>query len=362
MPVARKDLRRITKRKATPRLKNAPQPTAQTAQLPTPPPPQPQQPVYIEDDNAVEMLLATLTGETPVNYWEPAPVAAATRPTQVNYYTYQEQPQPAVAAPATIKRAPQTQVNYYTKQDPPARPPQQPRLLLRQAYKLASEACMVVGLEAEGEYNATIRLANGKEHLTLTFEDLLCLRGSAVASAVKKYFEDYELFLPLYLDSILVESKPNGGGVVFTNYSLPANPSAQDYTLDRRSSSLILRYEGWTSLEKSFDCIESYFLICLHCAPSVKSLVARYINYLTSYYRRRLIPTTQVNAETIEFVSTELPQFMRELNISRIPPQTPVDSDAARLFMMPWIDAEVRRYCTNNIVKNVINDLRSVNY
>lgn len=333
VPVARKDLRRIVKRKRvdTSRMKNVPVVAAV-----------PQQP---SDD--LEQLIASLNDDAVME--TPAPV------TQVNYYTYPENPsqpsQSAAVAPPSAPPPPPPPPQPHTQQTV-----QQPRLLIRQAYKLAAEASVVVGLEFDGSYEATINLVNDHGNLTLTFEDLLCLRGGAVTSVVKRCMDGFELFQPLYLDSILLEPLVSGGGIVLTNYAL------QDdlYSPERRSSSLTLHADGWASFEKTFDCVESYYRICTECTPVVQSLVTRYTDYLTTHYRRRMLmtsPRPYLSPEVIQYVSTDLPLFLRELTETRLPKR---ESTPAQSVTTPWLDAEVRRFCVTTIVDNVLDSIRCV--
>jgi len=337
VPVARKDLRRIVKRKrvATPRVKNVP--TSAAAPATAPP-----------DD--IEQLLASLNDEAMLE--TPAPVTTST---QVNYYTYPENP-PLPSLPQTLPPPPPPPPSQLQTSPTASAKVQQPRLLIRQAYKLGTEARVVVGLESEGGYDATIHLVNAQDHITLTFEDLLCLRGSAVTSVVKRCMDGFELFQPLYLDTVLLEPLVSGGGIVLTNYAL------QDdlYSPERRSSSLTLHFDAWASFEKTFDCVESYFRICEECSSVVQSLVCRYTDYLTTHYRRRMLitsPRPYLSPEVIQYVSMDLPQFLRELNEYRLPKR---DSTPAQTIMSPWLDAEVRRFCVTSIVDNVLDSIRCV--
>ena len=215
---------------------------------------------------------------------------------------------------------------------------------------------MVIGLESEDGYDATIRLVNEHGHIKLTFEDLLCLRGTAVITVVKKCMDGGGLFQPLYLDSLLLEPLPGGGGVIFTYYSLPA-----DYSPERRSSSLTLHYDAWASLEKTFDSVESYYRICVECTPVVQSLVTRYTDYLVSHYKRRLLvssPRPYLSSEVIQYITADLPQFLRELNEPRLPRRSTA-TPPSQYLIRPWLDSEVRRFCVANIVDCVLGSIRS---
>lgn len=281
-----------------------------------------------------------------------------------------------------------------------------PRLLLRQAYKLANEACVVVGLESTEDYATSIYLVvAGHTSVKLTIEDILSLNSAGVSGCVDKYLllenQSTSFLSPIYLDSIVIEQSSDKSNICFTNYRIrpKLNHNSCSYTptqsyymqsranvppqnqIIRQTSSVVLSNVGWSYLKRVLDCVQSYYKLCEELSPLVDNLVNRYTTFFTRHYRPRatlLFNGLKASTGLVRLINSELPSFMQcELNASRLPASNDYnncegddwkqwelprqhqyyESTPLRTAMLPWVDSEVRRYCISNVIENVLKRL-----
>jgi len=300
----------------------------------------------VEDPVALDMesLLATLTDDA-----TPLP----------DYYTYEEPPQ--------------TKVNYCTYNVQPRPKIPEPRLLLRQAYKLATEAYAVVGLESKGDFEPSIYLVNDTSNVKITFEDFMSLTGVCVVSSVNRLFDESVPFQPVHLDKITVEVSATRGLHIY-NYDIR---SYKQFTVSgeteppRFPSGLHLQKDGWTALTRMFDCIENYYKLCAELSMLVPHLIDRYSRYFVRRYKPQALllttntssmyPVPSLNPDMKQFVTTELPTNIKALSEYRLPVELQThwyQTSPLREALTPWVDAEVRRYCIPNIIDSVLDGLK----
>lgn len=358
----------------------------------------------IDDDNARDVPLTLLY--TPTNN------GPSTSYPQVNYYTTMTTEAPTTPVPTvptdsrlenlTTASALQ-QLPHQSQQTSAAarRICIEPRLLLRQAYKIGNEASAVIGLESSRDYKPAVYLVNSQaDSVSLTFEDFLSIRCSSVYQSIEQYFvsnnnnicvgsdridHNIELFTPFYLDTILVEPVQNGGsehaialcnyhmkiGDRYSNRVLPKTFNETDIV--RQDFVIYLNPAGWLAFKRIFDCIETYYSLCTECSPVVQHLISRYSRFLTKHYKTKALLSTSncllntippsLEQELIYYVSKDLPLFIEDLNVSRVVSEKAdyfYEITALRQAMTPWIDAEVRRFCVANIVESVLENLKYV--
>lgn len=229
---------------------------------------------------------------------------------------------------------------------------------------------------------------NNQTSITLTYEDLLSLRSVAVGRAVDKFFHEGMPFSTAYMDTVLVEPCGNNT-IALCNYQMQPKTVINRHSLGRgesdilrQTSTVILHPTGWSALKRLFDCMESYYNICAECSPIVRSLVARYCQYLSRHYRTRAMLTANtsgngagcnnaspissgvnhLDSDLVRHIHSDLPTHLQELDERRLPSSdsmldSSLDYNAVRYSMTTWIDSEVRRYCGPNIVDSVIENL-----
>lgn len=326
IPAPRKDLSKVTKRK-----RSAPKPTADAATDTT---------ADLGTDLDMDLILAALTDEARPQYYAPE------KPTE-------------------------TRVNYCTYANNVQLKPREPRLLLRQAYKIATEAYAVVGLESKGDYDPSIYLVNDISSVRLTFEDLISLSSVSVVSAVEKLFKDSVGFQPFHLDKITVEVSATGG-LYFYNYDVyNYKQISAESQAPRPPNGLYLQRIGWNAFKRLFECIENYYKLCAEVSTLVPHLVDRYSKYFTRRYKPKALlltsntssmyPVPALSPDMKQLVTTELPLDLKTLCEYRLPvePQSHwYSSSPLREALTPWVDAEVRRYCVVNIIDSVLESLK----
>lgn len=316
-----------------------------------------------------EALVASLTDDVIMNETAPS--------TQVNYYTTYQPPQP----PAP----------------PPPPPPQeiaQPRLLLRQTYKLANEAELIVGLESSVGYNASVYLVGRQASVKLSYEDILSLRSATIIGTIDKYLNavNNPTLSTIHLQSIMLEAAPynniNGGGgggggaIAVLNYQIrprcynfyqqSQQQQQQQSSMEiiRQSNGVVFTAVGWTYLKRILECAQFYYKVCAECTVQVRNLVERYSRFLTIHYtpRAMLSSARGKDATLIRYISGDLPTMMQsELNSARLPDLPAAAADygygdyneisSPVSTLQPWIDSEVRRYCIANVIDKVFENL-----
>lgn len=337
--------------------------------------------------------------------------------TQVHYYTYEVSPHQVIPSQLASSTSIQPQSgtttllqdpsNYYNQplQTKTARQPEwEPRLLLRQLYKVANQADAVVGIESTSNYNASMYLVNTQSSISFTMEDLLSLQSSRVVNALDKFFNGVTTGFPLlYFETILIEPIPtnnaaegNTTAVAIYNYVLRPQPARQRsmYSdcdrasgralpdVSRQTPALMLHSTGWNAFKRLFDCIESYYHICIASSPTIRLLIERYCKYFVKHYKATvMLSSRNINSGNpsslrlpsgaYQHINTDLPLLLRELSERRIP-HNHGDSDIGisggyhqlnsntllQRALMPWMDSEVRRYCAPNICVAVIQELK----
>ena len=323
----------------------------------------------------LEAILAELEGPC-------EPQDPSTNQTQVHYYTYMPQQQYG------YQTTPQQPVSYKTQE------PQQgheasaeslkhgsarklqlePKLLLRQMYRLYNHTDVVVGLESSCGYNATIYLVSSQASVNFTIEDLLSVRSISVLGVLDEYFNNSSAqpFQSFYFNTVLIKAGHNKT-VSICNYQVRASP-LQRQVLDRdvlcQTTSLMLYASGWNALKRSFDCIESYFRICQECSPIVQHLITRYCQYFTKHYKTAVLlsaatnkndnGTLKVPLEIERHITKDLPLFLADFDESRLPYSGGWDFQTSQLqvSLTPWIDSEVRKFCSSTICEAVFQDIK----
>lgn len=383
-------------------------------ELPPPPPPalqpqhQPSQPLAVTSNNN---NYSTTSGEGS---------------TQVHYYTYDVTPQTAAAAPSTLYYQ-QQQHQQHQQQHHHHHHPQsatkvisyipsttttttattctsqdsqewEPRLLLRQLYKVSNQADAVVGLESSRDYRASIYLVNAQSCVNVSIDDLLSVQSSRVINAVDKFFFNGSIFATFYFDTILVEVTASGGSSIsICNYTVklpqtassrggggggPLPSSSPDVSRQTTSPPLQLTVKGWNDFKRLFNCIESYYRICLFCSPTIQSLITRYRNYFVKHYRNAILLTVsqssssgssnsanssllKIPSGSYQHINVDLPSALRELDERRLPAATAEEQQqdeqpslASSTLLLPWMDAEVRRFCAPNICSAVLREIK----
>lgn len=281
----------------------------------------------------------------------------------------------------------------------------EPRLLLRQSYKVSNQADAVIGLESRHDYRASAYLVTTQACVKLNFEDLLSVQSISVSSVMDNYFnsEGAKGFSPFYFDSIIIEPSSNGPSYGKTtvatidiyNYQLSSTQRTLYQTamtgMTRQSPSIVLNYNGWTALKRLFHCIESYYRLCVDCSPVVQSLIERYCDYFGKHYNtvaqqaraNNVAGNNRLPLATYHHIKTDLFVLLRELNESRLPAahwSTEINDDSpahnthssnatattTRLTtafdrvkcLLPWIDSEVKKFCSTNICGQVLQRLK----
>lgn len=316
------------------------------AMLELPPPPLPQQqPLAVTSNN--NNYLTTSGGDgigpTQVHYYMYAPQSAAAPSTL--YYQQQHPPQPATKVisyiPSTTTTTSATAATTTsTSQD---NQEWEPRLLLRQLYKVGNQADAVIGLESSRDYRASIYLVNAQSCVNVSIDDLLSVQSSRVVNAVDKFFFNGSIFSTFYFDTILVEVTADGGSTIsICNYTvkLPQTAAVRGGGGGVRSSPdvcrqtsppLQLTVKGWNDLKRLFNCIESYYRVCLVCSPTIQSLITRYRNYFVKHYRNAIVLTVspansagnngllKIPSGSYQHINVDLPLALRELDERRLP-------------------------------------------
>lgn len=317
-------------------------------------------------NNDYEYLLASLTDACDVPETQAA--VGSIQP-KVNYYKYAKDQQP----PQQQESSQQQSENISSAVE------EKPRLLIRQVYKLVTEACVVVGLEWDN-CQAAIYFTNEASNVRLTFEDLIAIQSVNVSSVVDRYFGNTKnnYFQPFYLNSLVIEVDEDGGdgGSIslcnFTAKSCSPIITAEN-VVKHESRRLTLHQDGWSALKRLFASIETYYSICVGCTPVAQYLMARYSRYLSRHYRAYALLSASssgaaaLSQDLIRYVKSDLPLFMQNLTVKRLPVDIRSDfwfdndaSSTPHSVLMPWIDAEVRRYCVPLITDSVLDNLKYV--
>lgn len=368
-------------------------------ELPPPPPPLPQQqqqPLAVTSNN--NNYLTTSSGDgigsTQVHYYTYAPQSAAAAPSTLYYQ--QNQPHPPQSAAKVISYIPSTttasaaatSTTTSTSQD---QQEWEPRLLLRQLYKVSNQADAVIGLESSRDYRASIYLVNAQSCVNVSIDDLLSVQSSRVVNAVDKFFFNGSIFSTFYFDTILVEVTAGGGSTIsICNYTvkLPQTAAAaagrggggagvrsSPDVCRQTSTPLQLTVKGWNDLKRLFNCIESYYRICLVCSPTIQSLITRYRNYFVKHYRNAILLTVspsssagnnsllKIPSGSYQHINVDLPLALRELDERRLPTaeqegDNEYQQTLASTLLLPWMDAEVRRFCAPNICASVLQEIK----
>lgn len=396
LPAPCKDLNKLLPKR---KRKAPPQPPLSRQQSP----PDPPKMSALNKTDFLESLLAEMHDENACDVSPPLPPRSYP---QINYYTTAVAVDPAAldvcqngdrAASAAASATATTSIDSTHTASAAATQTRrtciEPRLLLRQAYKIATDASAVVGLESIRDFKPSIYLVNQQaDSVSLTFEDFLSLRCSSVCQAIDRYLSPTdvgynhhnELFTPYYLDTVLVEPVQNGSdyAIALCNYHMKTGDRYCNRVLPRvycesdivrQDYVIYLRPAGWTAFKRIFDCVETYFNLCLECCPVVQHLINRYSRFLTKHYKTKALLATSncllntippsLEQELIHYVSKDLPLFIEDLNESRLSSEKIdyfYESSPLRQALTPWIDAEVRRFCVLNIVECVLENLKYV--
>lgn len=290
--------------------------------------------------------------------------------------------------------------------NPPQPPPtmespdQEPRLLMRQIYRIANQADAVIGLECTRNRKASIYLVNNNSSVNLTLEDVLSLRGKCASVTIDNYFSSGNEFSPIYLDTVVIESCGNGN-IIVGNYLITQSrdyfttqkrmylhDEAQSANLPqgvdifRHSSRVVFNADGWKSLRRMFDAIEHYYGICLECSPVIQQLIQRYGRFFSRNYRTKAIINTytkqqasaenqnpansdfplSVSPDLTRQILADLPYHLSDIHEWRLPLEPHLDNwyerSPLRQSLLPWIDAEVRRFCVSNIAASIVDQLQ----
>ena len=265
-------------------------------------------------------------------------------------------------------------VNYYTYEPPPPPPPPQvpqtaelnkePRLLVRQAYKLTFDTSVVIGVECVKDYNPSIYLVNRHLSVVIPIEDLFWLRSITIITAIDRYFSENLHFEPICNKTVCIEALLNQKTVRIVNRTCWTEMSNEPH------EGLHLNVGGWTALKKHYDCIESYYNVCSELSLTTHYLTYRYARYLASHYYKSEdssleSDTSPLDPAVVNFVSADLPNFLRELSVRRLPAEEQpqwYQTTPLREALTPWLDSEVRRYCVPNIVEEVLEHLKYYNH
>lgn len=337
-----------------------------------------------------ESLVAALTDDAMVEAPPPTshPSSLAPRATTSDSNNY------STSVPAN------TQVHYYYSNNAslpqvpskscktPLQQPRswEPRLLLRQSYKVSTQADAVIGLECSLDFKASIYLVSSQTSVNISIEDLIGLRTAA--NTIDKYFDGTVQFPPMYFNSVLLETAITETGehvISLSNFEVRVQQSTfrtamgggKQQASDNvcQSPAILLHSTGWSAFKRLFDCIEVYFnILQSECSPSVQYLTTRYCKYFVRHYQTLVqlkfneqnLASNQsalkLPVDTVRHISTDLPLVLAELNEKRISSSDQesqwFESTPSRQALLPWIDAEVRRFCVPNICDNVLQDLK----
>lgn len=295
-------------------------------------------------------------------------------------------PPPPPPQPSTVQPSACQANNYYTYKTSspsslPAAKQWKPRLLIRQAYRLGDGNDIVIGLESTGDYKPSIYLVGETGSALLTIEDLLGLRSLMENRTICEYLTDKKsVFESVLLDTIAVSPARNGLLCVYNFHMKPNNIYNTELignepmnVCHESSPPLFLHQTHWNALKGILDCVESYYSTCAECSRTVHYLIHRYTRYFTKHYRARALISkntsaagpTSLNSELTQIITADLPTILQyQLNETRIPMEPSQDGwynpTPLRTAMIPWIDAEVRRYCASNILDSVLDTLTYV--
>lgn len=160
-----------------------------------------------------------------------------------------------------------------------------------------------------------------------------------------KFSFNGSIFSTFYFDTILVEVTAGGGSTIsICNYTvkLPQTAAAgrggggggvrsSPDVCRQTSPPLQLTVKGWNDLKRLFNCIESYYRICLVCSPTIQSLITRYRNYFVKPYRNAILQTgspansatnnslLEIPSGSYQHINVDLPLVLRELDERRLP-------------------------------------------
>lgn len=286
VPTAHKDLSKVVKRKRSRSVRSVRTPAVNKEDWPDV--------TVVTPAMDIESLLATLSEDTALMNCTSPP------------------PQPAAPPPQ------QTKVCYYSQPEK-VKKSTEPRLLIRQAYKLAAEACAVVGLESVSDYKPSIYIVTDQSSVSLNLSDLVSLRSNTVVATVERYLNETNFFKPLYMNKCIIESS-SGGTITISNYHVDGwwKTKKSENHIVKDTEGITLSIHGWNSLKRYFDCIESYYSICTECSATVDYLMDRYAQFFVRHYRYEVFNCNKsLSAESIQRISCDLPLFLQELNEKR---------------------------------------------
>lgn len=250
-----------------------------------------------------------------------------------------------------------------------------PRLLIRQVYKLGTDASVVIGLESVRDYNASICVVNNYCSINIRMNDLISLRSMSIQATVDRYFNEATTFKPIFMKNCVIVPNVENTIMIY-NHSVVSDKSCwwnkKSVRTSSESGGVPLGVCGWNSLKCHLDSIESYYNICVECSDTVQNLLLRYANFLTEHYRSDTFLSGNIvagpvgkrevtlNQDYVQRITNDMPLFLQELNKERLPPERYQLEPLPALHptLLTWLDSEIRHYCAPNLVQAVLDNLK----